>query len=59
MNELHRGALIGGILFVAAGIIFLLEALEAFDLEPEVLWPGLLIALGVAIAFGGRSRPGG
>lgn len=51
-----RPALVAGVFFVAAGIVFLLEGLEVWDLSLRVLGPVLLITLGVAIVLGGRSR---
>jgi len=51
-----RPALVAGVFFVAAGIVFLLEGLAVWDLSLRVLGPVLLITLGVAIVLGGRSR---
>jgi fatty acid desaturase len=51
-----RSALVTGVFFVVAGIVFLLEALDVWDLSLRVLGPVLLIALGVAVVLGGRTR---
>lgn len=51
-----RSALVTGVFFVVAGIVFLLEALDVWDLSLRVLGPVLLITLGVAVVLGGRSR---
>ncbi len=51
-----RAALVAGIVFIFFGLMFLLEALGAFDLNPGQLWAILLIGLGVAVLFGER-RP--
>lgn len=54
----NHGSLAAGVFFVLAGVAFLLERLDAFDLSLRVLAPALLIALGVAVLVGGRSgRP--
>ncbi|MDJ0924015.1 MAG: DUF5668 domain-containing protein [Acidimicrobiia bacterium] len=52
MSKQQRRALVGGILFVLLGILFLLEALEVYELEPATLWPLLLVALGIAVLAG-------
>lgn len=50
-----RSALAFGVFFVAAGIAFLLERLDVWDLELRMLAPALLIALGFAVLVGGRT----
>ena len=52
----NRSALVFGVFFVVAGIVFLLERLEVWDLSLRVLGPVLLITLGVAVVLGGRTR---
>jgi hypothetical protein len=54
MRPIDRGAIIVGLLFVAAGTLFLLEALDVFALRPGVLWPILVIGFGLGVALGGR-----
>ncbi len=54
MNQLDRGAIVIGALFIGAGVLFLLEALDVTAIEPGVLWPVLVIGFGIGIAFGGR-----
>ena len=51
-----RSALVTGVFFVVAGIVFLLEALDVWDLSLRVLGPVLLITLGVAVVLGGRTQ---
>jgi hypothetical protein len=51
-----RSALVTGVFFAVAGIVFLLEALDVWDLSLRVLGPVLLITLGVAVVLGGRTR---
>ena len=34
------------------GLLFLLEAVEVFEMPPTTLWPVLLISLGVAVLAG-------
>ena len=43
MNHVDRGAIVIGSLFVAAGVVFLLEALDVFTIRPGILWPILVI----------------
>lgn len=53
-----RTALVAGVLFIVAGVAFLLERLEVWDIELRTLGPALLIAVGLAVLLGGRtSRP--
>lgn len=56
MNRIDRGAIVIGLLFVGAGILFLLEALDVFAISPGVLWPILIIGFGVGVALGGRPQ---
>jgi hypothetical protein len=50
------GALGFGIFFVVVGVVFLLERLGVFELRAAVLWPVLLIVLGVALLIAARRR---
>lgn len=50
-----RTAVAFGVFFVAAGVAFLLEGLDVWDLELRMLAPALLIALGFAVLVGGRT----
>lgn len=52
MNRQQRRALVAGVLFVALGVVFLLEALEVFEIRPTTLWPLLLVALGLGVLAG-------
>lgn len=52
MTRQQRRALISGILFIILGVVFLLEALEVFELAPATLWPLLLVALGIVVLAG-------
>jgi hypothetical protein len=49
----NRFALASGLIFVALGTVFLLEALNVFDLRARYVWPVVLIAIGAAILAGG------
>jgi drug/metabolite transporter (DMT)-like permease len=48
----HPASFSAGVFFVLAGIVFLLEWLDVFQLL-AALWPLLLICLGVAVAAEG------
>jgi hypothetical protein len=47
---------VGGIVFIVAGVAFLLEQLDVWNLEFRTLAPALLIGVGLAILVGGRPR---
>ena len=57
----NRAAAIAGLVFVGLGIVFLLEALNVFELRARYVWPVVLIAIGGAILASGirssRRRP--
>jgi len=50
----NRAAMLFGILFIVAGVAFLLERLGIWDFRLRYLAPALLIALGVVVLLGGR-----
>jgi hypothetical protein len=52
VNKRQRRSLVSGILFIALGVVFLLEALEVFELAPATLWPLLLVAIGIVVLAG-------
>jgi hypothetical protein len=54
MNGLDRGAIVIGVLFIGAGVMFLLEALDVLTLRPGVLWPIVVIGFGLGVAFGSK-----
>jgi len=57
MSQIDRGAVLIGSLFIIAGVLFLLEALDVFTMRPGLLWPILVIGFGLGIALGGREPP--
>ena len=52
-----RTAMAFGVAFMVAGVLFLLDAFEVFDLRVSYVLPVFLIALGVGILLGGRRTP--
>ena len=52
MSKEQRRAVVFGVLFVAIGVLFLLEALEVFQIAPATLWPILLVAIGIGVLAG-------
>ncbi|MDJ0952149.1 MAG: DUF5668 domain-containing protein [Acidimicrobiia bacterium] len=52
MSARRRRGIISGLLFVALGVMFLLEALDLYTLSPSLLWPVLLLALGIGVLSG-------
>ena len=60
-RRLDRLSLVAGVLFVLAGVVFLLDALGLWELRGDYLVPLGLIVLGLAVAasglpLGGRRR---
>jgi hypothetical protein len=60
-NGPNRTALVAGLLFVALGVAFLLDALDVVSLRGAYVWPVALIVIGLAVLWGGltSSRKGG
>jgi hypothetical protein len=54
MRSVDRGAIVLGLLFIAAGTLFLLEALDVITIRSGILWPILVIGFGLGVALGGR-----
>jgi len=54
-SGVHRTSLIAGLLFVALGVLFLLDALDAINLKGAYVWPVALIVVGLAVLWGGLS----
>ena len=52
MTASRRRGIASGLVFVALGVMFLLEALEVYTLSPSLLWPVLLLALGIGVLSG-------
>jgi len=51
----NRSGIAFGVFFVIAGLAFLLERLDVWELEPRLLAPALLIAIGFAVLSGSRT----
>lgn len=59
MTIRQRRSLLSGLMFIVLGVVFLLEALEVFELAPATLWPLLLVVLGIVVLAGtGRDDEG-
>jgi fatty acid desaturase len=52
-GRVDRLSLVVGVLFVAAGVVFLLDALEVWRLRSDYLVPLALIALGLVVLASG------
>ena len=48
-----RLSLVAGLVFVAAGVVFLLDALEVWKLRGDYLVPIALIVLGIVVVVSG------
>jgi hypothetical protein len=55
-ERFDAGGVIAGLVFVALGIVFLLDRLDVWDLRFEVLWPAVLVGAGVLIVIGALLR---
>lgn len=55
-RSVDRIALAFGIAFVVAGVLFLLDRLDVFELKVSYVVPIFLIALGIGIVLGGRPK---
>ena len=55
-HELDPLSLVGGIVFAALGVLFLLDAADSITVQPRWIWPGLLIALGIGGLLASRPR---
>jgi len=53
----NRASVAFGLFFVVAGIAFLLDRLDVWDVRARYLLPALLIAAGVAVLVGGKRGP--
>ncbi|HSL25526.1 MAG TPA: hypothetical protein VLA54_04525 [Acidimicrobiia bacterium] len=55
----HIGTLLAGLIYVAAGVVFLLEALDVWSLELSdlrIVAPIVLLVAGVAVIIGSLGR---
>ena len=52
-RRVDRLSLVVGVLFVAAGVVFLLDALEVWELRADYLVPLALIVLGLVVLASG------
>ncbi len=53
MRDFNMTALISGVVFILLGALFLFERLGIVDVSSRYIWPIVLVAIGVAILFGG------
>jgi hypothetical protein len=55
----HIGTLLAGLIYTAAGVVFLLEALDVWSLElddMQMVAPIVLLVVGVAVIIGSLGR---
>jgi len=55
-RSVDRVALAFGVAFMVAGVAFLLDRLDVWELKAGYVLPVFLIALGVGLLVGGRSK---
>jgi Domain of unknown function (DUF5668) len=51
---MNWSGMVAGLLFMALGVLFLLDTLGTVDLRPSLLLPAVLIAVGVAVILTAR-----
>jgi hypothetical protein len=56
MNRIDRLSVGAGIFFVLAGAFFLLDRLGVLEVDAQLLWPALLIAVGAGILLTATRR---
>jgi uncharacterized membrane protein len=54
--RLNITSFVSGIVFIALGVLFLLDRIGVIALTGRYIWPIVLIALGIALIFGGERR---
>ncbi len=52
----NLGSLIAGMVFIILGVLFLLDNLGVFEVSFAVVWPIVLIGIGLALLLGGLGR---
>jgi hypothetical protein len=55
-ERLDPSGVIAGLIFIALGVVFLLDRLEVWDLRFEVIWPAVLVGVGGLIVLGALLR---
>ncbi len=53
----HYAAIVTGGLLVVVGILWLLDAIDAVDLQPKILLPSILAVVGIALIVGAFDGP--
>lgn len=56
MRDFNVTSLVAGIVFIVLGVLFLLDRLGVLTLSGQYVWPIVLVAIGIAIIFGGERR---
>ena len=55
-ERFNLSGVVMGLIFIALGAVFLLDRLEVWDLRFEVVWPGVLVGVGVLVVLGALLR---
>ena len=56
MSRVDVSGMVMGLLFIAIGAAFLLDRLGYWSVDARVLWPAVLIGLGVSVLVGAAFR---
>ena len=55
-ERLNPSGVVAGLLFIALGAVFLLDRLDVWNLRFEVVWPLVLVGVGVLVVLGALLR---
>lgn len=55
-DRFDAGGVIAGLVFIALGVIFLLDRLDVWELRFDIVWPAVLIGVGVVVLVGALLR---
>ena len=53
---LNLGTALAGLVFIAAGVVFLLDNIEAIAVRSEVILPAVVVGLGLALVVSSLQR---
>jgi hypothetical protein len=56
MRNRNLLALVSGIAFIVLGVVFAADALDWIDVSARLVFPVVMIAIGVGIVFGARGQ---
>ena len=57
MSRVDLSGIVMGLIFIAIGSAFLLERLGIWTVDGRIIWPAILIGLGVSVLVRAATRP--